>query len=101
MPEHLRPSTPAESVIHELSSQELDHIRKVLSGINMGEFTDLVGQPPPADFDLGKYEDHSPDRNEPRGRMLLSQGRQTRTKKARRPRELRHNLRVKTSYFSP
>lgn len=63
VPEHLRPATQAEQTIHELSNQELDNIRKVLSGINVGESTGLVGQPPPAGFDLESYEDHPPGRN--------------------------------------
>lgn len=51
----------AESTIHELSNKELDNVKKVLSSINVGEFTDLVGQPPPADFDFENYEDCSAD----------------------------------------
>lgn len=56
VPEHLRPATQAESLLYELSGKEFDGIQKVLSSINVGDYTDLVGQPPPTDFDLERPE---------------------------------------------
>lgn len=44
--------------MHELTDKELHHIRRVISNINVGQFTDLIGQPPPTDFVLENYEDH-------------------------------------------
>lgn len=47
--------------MHELTDKELDNNRNVLANINVGQFTDFIGQPPPTDFDLENYEDHPPD----------------------------------------
>lgn len=54
------PATQSETLMHELTDKELDNIKKVISNINVGQFTDLIGQEPPADFDLESYEDHAP-----------------------------------------
>lgn len=48
-------------LMHELTGKELDNIGKVISNVNVGQFTDLIGQSPPADFDLENYEDHLPE----------------------------------------
>lgn len=60
-PVHLRPATHAETLMHELTDKELDNIRQAISNVNVGQFTDLIGQPPPTDFDLENYEDHVPE----------------------------------------